>query len=101
MKGTVYGGVVYFPVHPKADMHGLVRIIVRTKSVAAVMLALASFNITVIPQFFNYRVWAESKSAIEENVTFNHYGEVFVCAVNEAYLSAERYSRIPKGMRNV
>jgi len=100
VKGRVYGGVVRFPPHPKADMHGLVRIVIRTKSFGAVMLALRSYRIEIGAQFINFGIWSESASTIEKMLTAEHYGEVFVCALNEAYLSIEKYERIPKGMKN-
>lgn len=99
-KGIVYGGVAYLPVHPQADMHGLVRIIVRTKSAAHASLALSSFAIPKPAQLFNCRVWGESKSAAEQQATEGHYGEVLVCSLQEAYLNAAKYIRIPKGMKN-
>jgi hypothetical protein len=98
---AVYGGVVYFPIHPKADMHGLVRIIIRTKSTAAVHLALNSFCILTSASFWNCLIFQESKSAAEQKATEGHYGEVLVCSLAEAYLKPENYQRIGKGMKNV
>jgi hypothetical protein len=100
MKGFVFGGVAFLPVHPKADMHGLVRIAIRTKSIQAVWLAMNSFRIPVMANSFNTQIWQESKSAAEQKATEGHYGEVFVCSLAEAYLKAENYQRIPKGMKN-
>ena len=100
MKGKVFGGVAYFPKHPKADMHGHVRLVIRTRSYLFVAAALRLYGINSPVQLWNEKIWQESKSVAEMTATASHYGEVMVCSVVEAYLSAERYSVIPKGLRN-
>jgi hypothetical protein len=100
-KGKVYGGIVHFPVHPKADMHGLVRFVMRTRDAQFVRIALESYGIRTSEWLWNCGIFSESKSAVEQLATEHHYGEVMVCSLVEAYLSADKYSRIPKGMKNV
>jgi len=100
MKGKVFGGVVYFPVHSKADLHGHVRLVIRTRSYLFVATALKLYNIPMPVQLWNERIWGESQSIAEIHATEKRYGEVLAVSLTEAYLSPEKYSKIPKGLKN-
>jgi hypothetical protein len=99
MKGTVYTGVCYFPRHPQADMHGLVRCIVRTSSLQKLQEALAVYDIPFHVLMFNEGIWCESKSVVEKAVSETHYGEVMVCALSYQYLGGGHYETVPKGLK--
>ena len=45
MKGTVYTGIVYLPKHANADIHGLLRCIVRTKGMSELASILRVYDI--------------------------------------------------------
>jgi hypothetical protein len=100
MKGKVFGGFAYFPNHPKADMHGHVRLVIRTKGYLYAATALRFYGINFPVQLWNEHIWQESKSVAEITATSTHYGQVMACSVVESYLSAERYAVIPKGLKN-
>jgi hypothetical protein len=92
MKGTLYGGIICKPDHPEADMHGLLRCIIRARSKQHVADALHCFGVT-FDWFadFNSGVWSESKSAAEVQAAEGRYGIVLVCPLVQAYLRAENY----------
>ena len=92
-KGTVYGGVLYLPQHPYADIHGLLRAVMRTKGWRYVIMELERFMLNPSVLIRNH-IWAESGSAVEKIVTETHYGEMLVCPLVEAYLKPERYTRL-------
>lgn len=94
MKGSVYGGVLYLPQHPYADIHGLVRAVMRTKSWAYVSLALEQLNVVNPSLMLRNGIWGQSGSAVEKMVTETHYGEMLVCPLVEAYLKPEHYQRL-------
>jgi hypothetical protein len=94
MKGSVYGGVLYLPQHPYADIHGLVRAVMRTKSPTFVSLALEQLNVVNPSLMFRNGIWGESGSAVEKLVTEGHYGEMLVCPLVSAYLDAAKYERL-------
>lgn len=95
MKGLVFGGVLCLPSHPDSDMHGLIRCIVRTKSAAYASAALRMASGIDNPQvLFRLGIWSESASAIERMVTEQHYGEVWVCPLVSAYITASKYRRL-------
>jgi hypothetical protein len=48
MKGTLYGGIICRPGHPEADMHGLLRCIIRARSKQHVADALHRFETGLI-----------------------------------------------------
>ena len=95
-KGKCFGGVAYLPGHPCADLHGLLRMCIRTRSWAEVIRAsrerTGETNLGCYPSFnWNSRIWQESKSHIEIALTETHYGEFFVCPLEKQYLSPENY----------
>lgn len=95
-KGSVYGGILYLPRHPFADIHGYVRAVMRTKSAAYVNNALEALGVENCRAMWFEHVWCESGSAIEKLITETHYGEMMVCPLVEAYLKAERYVSLAK-----
>jgi len=95
MKGTVYSGLIYLPSHPQADVHGQIRCVVRTQGITNLTTALRRFDIPFSPVLFNYSLWSESKSAIEQQATERHYGVPMVCPTWCQYLKVENYSVIP------
>lgn len=94
MKGSVYGGILYLPQHPYADIHGLVRAVMRTKSWAFVSLALEQLNVVNPSLLARNGIWGQSGSAVEKLVTEGHYGELMVCPLVSAYLDASKYERL-------
>ncbi len=96
MKGSVYGGVLYLPAHPFADIHGLVRAVMRTKSMLYVNQALEALGIENTRALWAERMWADSASAVEKLVTEPHYGAMMVCPLVSAYLKAEKYQELGK-----
>ena len=100
MKGSVYGGVLYLPQHPAADIHGLVRAVMRTKSWAYVNMALEQLNVVNPSLMLRNGIWGQSGSAVEKMVTEGHYGEMMVCPLVSAYLDAAKYERLlPESLR--
>ena len=99
MKGTVYTGPAFFPKHPLADMHGLVRCVVRTSGVLNLHRALQVYDIPFHVMMLSLGLWCESKSVIEQGVTAEHYGEVMVCELWKQYLKPENYQPVPKGLK--
>ena len=99
LKGTVFTGLVYLPSHPKADIHGQLRCIVRTAGMTNLTTILRRFDIPFSPVLFNYNLWCESKSVMEIQATERHYGEALVCPTWQQYLGAENYVPIPASFR--
>lgn len=99
MKGTVYTGVIYFPRHPDADMHGLIRCVVRTSGLMNLAGALRVYDIPFHAMMFGQGIWCESKSIAEIEASEMHYGEVMVCPTWCQYLKAENYKTIPRGLK--
>lgn len=99
MKGTCYSGIVYFPEHPEADMHGLIRVAVRTrcKLDACAKLQRADFP-TSMNSFIVTHIWAESASHAEHVATERHYGELLACSLSTQYLKPENYKPIPRAL---
>jgi len=98
MKGKVYGGVAYFPKHAAADLHGLLRCIVRTAGITELTSILRIYDIAFSPVLFNWSIWAESKSMAEQAATELHYGRVLVCRLNQQYLPG-CYELIPETLK--
>jgi hypothetical protein len=94
MKGLVFGGTVKLPTSPHADMHGMVRAVVRTKLFTGAIVAMARLGVHVLPQDLG-RTWSVSTSAIESEITAPAYGVVFICPLALAYLRAEHYTKTP------
>ena len=97
----VYGGILKYPSHRLADMHGLIRAVVRTRTRLQVTSILASHGIELPPSVWILGIWCESKSVTEEHVTAAHNGKVFVCNLPEMYIKAERYEVLQKGIKYV
>ncbi len=95
-KGTVYGGVLYLPHHPYADIHGLVRAVMRTKSWAYVNMALEQLGVVNPSLLVRNGIWALSGSAVEKIVTEHQYGCLLVCPLVEAYINAEKYLKLSR-----
>lgn len=98
-KGTVYTGIAYLPKYPDADMHGLVRCVVRTSSVLRLAEALRVYDIPFHPLMLSQGIWCESKSAVEELASVSQYGQAIVCPLWCQYLKVENYKVIPKGFK--
>lgn len=96
-KGTVYSGIVWLPDHPDADLHGLIRVVIREASmlrVAAKLEGIAVYN----GGLYNANIWQESKSHAEHQATERHYGELLACPLVMQYLRPENYKPIPKSL---
>lgn len=91
MKGLAYGGVLYLPKHPAADINGLVRAIVRTKNWLWVEEILSRAGIARTHALWSLGLWSETKSAVEQMVSQQHYGKLLICPLVEAYIAPERY----------
>lgn len=89
MASKVYGGYCYFPEHPLADMHGIVRFCVQVESTLRVRDAVQRYGVYLFSIHSHY--WGESLSHVEAEVTAKQYGEVFFCSPTKAYLSVESY----------
>ena len=99
MKGTCYSGIVYFPEHPEADMHGLIRVAVRTRGPLDVCDKLIRAGMPgSMAAFWHTRVWTESKSHAEIAATETHYGELLACSLATQYLKSENYKPIPRAL---
>ena len=94
-KGTVYGGVISLPQHPDSDIHGLLRCVIRTTSRLRASEALEMIGVKRPFALFLEGIWSESKSAVELLVTEQHYAEIMVCPLAAAYVSPEKYRRLP------
>ena len=102
LKGTVYTGIVYLPKHPEADMHGLLRCVVRTQGLTELTSILRIYDIPFSPALFNWGLWCESKSIVEQHATGPHYGRVMVCSLERLelqFLSPEGYRELPDSMK--
>ena len=95
MKGTVYGGVLYFPDHPKADLHGQVRGIVRTTGITNLTSILRTYDIPFSPVLFNWSIWQESQSIVERQASEQQYGRLLVCPIAQQYLNPAAYELVP------
>ena len=91
-KGTTYGGLLHWPEHPAADMHGLVRAVVRVRGRLQVARAVEQYGlIAPAPSLWLQGIWSESKSAAEIQATESRFGQLLVCPVSVQYLHAESY----------
>ena len=96
MKGIVYSGIVYMPEHPDSDLHGLIRIAVRTRGgwiEVRKKLTIVGLNSSLPPM-----IWQISKSHAEEQATDRNYGILLACPLALQYLKAENYKPIPKSL---
>lgn len=85
-----YGGICHFPVHPFADMHGMVRFCVLAKSETDAKGKLDRYGVRLRYSELG-STWGETQSQIEREVTAGHYGDVFFSKVVDAYLSPSSY----------
>lgn len=99
MKGTVYTGIVYLPKHANADIHGLLRCIVRTKGMSELASILRVYDIPFSPALFNWGIWCESKSVVEQAATEGQYGRTLVCPTWCQYLDIANYQPIPEKLK--
>lgn len=99
MKGTVYGGIVYFPEHPRADLHGHLRGIVRTDGITNLTSILRTYDIPFSPVLFNWSIWQESKSIVESQATEKEYGRLLVCAIVQQYVNPAAYETVPDSLK--
>jgi hypothetical protein len=98
-KGTTYTGIVYLPKHPHADMHGMLRCIVRTRGMSELTSILRTYDIPFSPVLFKYGVWCESKSIIEQTATEHNYGRAMVCPIWQQAVSVDAYELIPNRLK--
>lgn len=97
MKGTTYSGIVHLPEHPDADMHGLIRIVCRTKTRMEFMDRICRAGVRCTG-LWDSQVFQESKSHAEQLATERHYGELLACPLVMQYLGPEKYKPIPKSL---
>jgi hypothetical protein len=93
-KGLVFGGTCHMPSSPHADMHGMVRAVVRAKLFTQAIVALERLGVRVLPSDLG-RTWLVSTSAVEIQLTATAYGQVFTCPLALAYLKPESYAHVP------
>jgi len=94
---VVVGGFCYFPEHPLADLHGIVRFAVKTRSAITAQGHLSRYGVALNPRELN-RTWSESKSHVEIEVTGPCYGDVFFCPPGQAYIHSKYYLHDRKWM---
>lgn len=97
-KGTVYSGIVWMPLHPDADLHGMLRVCIRDASFLEVRLKLERAGIPTAAGMQILRVWQHSQSHAEHQATERHYGELLACPLVSQYLKPENYKPIPKSL---
>jgi hypothetical protein len=96
---SVYAGIVYLPQHPQADLHGLIRGVVRTRGILRLKEILDRFDIPFHARMFQEGTWSESRSIAEIQAAQSHYGELLVCPLWCAYLGASYYQPAKEGLK--
>lgn len=96
---TVWGGIVRLPHHKLADMHGLVRAVVRTQTKLQVNSIMESFGLNIPPSFWIHGIWSASRSLREDHVTQDHPGKVFVCGLWDLYVNEGKYEELKREPR--
>jgi len=96
MKGTVYSGISYLPDHPDADLHGLVRVVVREMNRMRVVQRLEDAGVRTLG-IWTTSTWAASKSHVEHQAAVE-FGVLFACPLAKQYLTIEHYRPISKGV---
>lgn len=96
---TVYGGYCYFPEHPNADMHGIVRFSVRASSPTDAIWQLGRYGILIGHTTLN-KFWGPTKSTVEQEVCAGHHASVFFCSPTFAYTQTDFYRCDPSLMAN-
>lgn len=100
MKGIVFSGIVYWPQHKHADIHGNLRVVIRTQYQLQVESILKRAGIEAFsPVLFNRGIWQRSKSQVEIKAAEDHYGEILTCPLVSAYLKPENYVALPRGKK--
>jgi hypothetical protein len=97
LKGNVYAGFVNLPQHPDADMHGIFRVVIRTRGHDQVIKAMARVGFAIEKRDFG-RYWTISRSVNEQRATAGHYGELMTCELSSMYVRMENYKVWPKWM---
>lgn len=98
MRGTCYGGVIYLPSHPDADLHGLVRACMRISGGwVALFTKIDMLGIRrTTGRMSNSQIWQVSESQAEKAATERHYGQLLICPLVKQYLAAENYRPMAK-----
>lgn len=91
---SVFGGIVRLSNHKLADMHGLVRAVVRTQTRLQVNSIMRAVGLDIPPSFWIAGIWSESKSLRESHVTDGHNGKVFVCGLWDLYVDEGKYEML-------
>lgn len=89
---TTWGGYCFFPDHPLSDMHGIVRFCVRVKSSLDVREKLDAYGAELQTGRIG-KLWGESVSHVEQEVTARDYGEVYFCRPALAYTQPDCYQK--------
>lgn len=82
-KLEVFAGIACYPRHPLADMHGLIRVVVKAETRRRALSVLRAVGVKRVAFF------APTGSAIERGIA--QYRSVFVSSLTEMYLNASRY----------
>jgi len=98
VKGIVYSGIAHFPDHPDSDLHGLIRVVIRERTMLRVAEKLERAEILYWSGLYQANIWQESKSHAEALATERHYGELLACPLALQYLKAENYKPIPESL---
>ncbi len=98
MKGTVYSGIVFMPDHPSADLHGLVRVVLREINRMRVVEHLEAAGIRTVG-IWTTELWRVSNSHAEQQAAEAlPMGVLAACPLAKQYLSPEFYQAIPKSV---
>jgi len=83
----IWGGIAYAPQHPAADMHGLVRVVLKAPSKHAAIQRLKRLG---IKQWVALQI---TQSAIEQAAANNLAADdgVLFCELQVAYLRVQNY----------
>lgn len=100
MKGIVFSGIVYWPKHKHADIHGNLRIVIRTKYQLEIEAILARHKIPFHQSLFRAGIWHRSQSQVEIAASEGHYGEILTCPLVLAYLKPENYIPLGKSRKS-
>jgi hypothetical protein len=82
------------PQHKLADMHGLVRAVVRTQTRLQVNSIMSAHGLDIPPSFWIAGIWSASKSLREWHVTDGYNGRVFVCGLWDLYVDEGKYEHL-------
>ena len=96
MKGTTYSGIVYWPEHPDADLHGLIRLIIRESRRLMVEVKLEAMGLFSNPRMWDGKIWQQTQSHVEELASERHFGVFLSCPLAEQYIRPENYTEVRK-----